>query len=346
FAGAGNDVIVLTASDIANLTSNTPTALAGGSVLGTVDGGTGIDTIRLTGGANLDLTAISNSNTLNPKTTSRIASIERIDLANDSAANSLNLRVGDVIDITGFNLFNTSNGWTVSGAVTGFGTSTPYHQLVVDGTVADGIVLVTSEWVRQSGSVSGSVSGTSQNYTVYVNTSKNAMLLVDSDVRRIPLPPVLQLASDTGISASDNITTNATILVFGLESGASWRYQVDIGTWTNGTGTSFTASSGEHTYFVRQLDSAGNTSAASTAVIYTLDTTPPNAPTITTPIAGNNIVTASEASAGVSIQGTAEANASVTLTLYQVSKTVTANASGAWSMTLDATDWGRVGRGV
>ena len=345
FAGAGNDVIVLTSSDIANLTSNTPTALAGGSALASVDGGTGIDTIRLTGGANFDLIAISNSNALNPNTKSRISSIERIDLASDSAANSLNLRVGDVIDMTGFNLFNTSNDWTVSGAVTGFGTSTPYHQLVVDGTVADSIALVTSEWVRQTGTVTGSVSGASQSYTVYVNTSKNVMLLVDSDVRRIPLPPVLQLASDTGISASDNITNNATILVFGLESGASWRYQVDSGAWANGTGSSFNASSGAHSYSVQQV-SAGNTSIASAAVAYTLDTTPPTAPTITMPIAGDNAISASEATAGVTITGTAEANTSVTLTLYQVGKTVTANASGAWTATFDATDWGRVGRGT
>ena len=345
FAGAGNDVIVLTASDIANLTSNTPTAVIGGSALASVDGGTGLDTIRLTGGANFDLIAISNSNALNPKTLSRIASIERIDLASDSAANSLNLRVGDVIDMTGFNLFNTSNGWTVSGAVTGFGTSTPYHQLVVDGTVADGIALVTSEWVRQTGTVTGSVSGASQSYTVYVNTSKNAMLLVDSDVRRIPLPPVLQLASDTGISASDNITNNATILVFGLESGASWRYQVDSGAWANGTGSSFNASTGAHSYSVQQV-SAGNTSIASATVAYTLDTTPPTAPTITMPIAGDNAISAAEATAGVTITGTAEANTSVTLTLYQVGKTVTANASGAWTATFDATDWGRIGRGT
>ena len=345
FAGAGNDVIVLTASDIANLTSNTPAALAGGSALASVDGGTGIDTIRLTGGASLDLTAIANIAIVAPTVKSRIASIERIDLASDSAANSLNLRVGDVIDMTGFNLFNTSNGWTVSGAVTGFGTSTPYHQLVVDGTVADGIALVTSEWVRQTGTVTGSVSGASQSYTVYVNTSKNAMLLVDSDVRRIPLPPLLQLASDTGISASDNITNNATILVFGLESGASWRYQVDSGAWANGTGSSFNASTGAHSYSVQQV-SAGNTSIASAAVAYTLDTTPPTAPTITMPIAGDNAISASEATAGVTITGTAEANTSVTLTLYQVGKTVTANASGAWTATFDATDWGRVGRGT
>ena len=347
FGGAGNDVIVLTASDITNLASNTPTAVTGVSVLTTVDGGTGIDTIRLIGGANLDLTAISNTSGMNPKTNSRIASIEGIDLATDTAANTLSLRVNDVLDMAGFNSFNTGNDWTNT-VGTALSASVQKHQLVIDGTALDTLALASSEWVRQSDTVTGNVNGASQTYNVYINQAKNAMLLVDADIVRANLPPVLQLNSDTGLSANDGITNNATIVVTELAAGATWSYQVDstAGAWITGTGSSFTATSGAHSYFVRQIDAAGNTSAASTAVIYTLDTTPPSAPTITTPIAGDNTVTASEASAGVSIQGTAEANASVTLTLYQVSKTVTANASGAWSMTLDATDWGRVGRGV
>ena len=347
FAGAGNDVIVLTTSDISNLASNTPTVVTGGSVLTTVDGGTGIDTIRLIGGASLDLRTISNTSAMNPKTTSRIASIERIDLATDSAANTLGLRVNDVLDMAGFNSFNTGNGWTNT-VGTALSANVQKHQLVIDGTALDTLALASSEWVRQSDTVTGNVNGASQTYNVYINQAKNAMLLVDADIVWAILPPVLQLNSDTGLSATDGITNNATIVVTELAAGATWSYQVDstAGAWTSGTGSSFTATSGAHSYFVRQIDAAGNTSAASTAVIYTLDTTSPSAPTITTPIAGDNIVTASEASAGVSIQGTAEANASVTLTLYQVSKTVTANASGAWSMTLDATDLGRVGRGV
>ncbi|MCX8518874.1 MAG: Ig-like domain-containing protein, partial [Methylophilaceae bacterium] len=89
------------------------------------------------------------------------------------------------------------------------------------------------------------------------------------------LAPTLTLASDTGISASDGLTNNATINVSGLENGATWQYQVDNGTtWVTGTGASFTASDGTHSYLVRQIDVAGNTSVTSTAT-YTLDTSPP-----------------------------------------------------------------------
>ena len=91
-----------------------------------------------------------------------------------------------------------------------------------------------------------------------------------------PATPTLMLASDTGISASDNLTSNATINVSGLESGATWQYQVDNGTtWVIGTASSFTASEGTHSYLVRQTDAAGNTSTTSNAVTYTFDTTVP-----------------------------------------------------------------------
>ena len=36
--------------------------------------------------------------------------------------------------------------------------------------------------------------------------------------------PTLALAADTGISNSDRVTSNATITISGLETGASWEY--------------------------------------------------------------------------------------------------------------------------
>ncbi|MCX8519741.1 MAG: Ig-like domain-containing protein, partial [Methylophilaceae bacterium] len=99
-----------------------------------------------------------------------------------------------------------------------------------------------------------------------------------------PLVPSLSLVSDTGSSSSDGLTNNATVNVLGLESaaGTNWQYQVDgtSGSWITGTGTSFIATSGAHTYFVRQFDVAGNSSGVSTAVPYTLDTSLPAMPTL------------------------------------------------------------------
>ena len=92
--------------------------------------------------------------------------------------------------------------------------------------------------------------------------------------------PALSLASDTGRSASDGLTNNSTINVTGLVTGGTWQYQVDSSAWATGTGSSFIASTGAHSYSVRQSDPDGLTSPVSTAVIYTLDTTAPVAPTI------------------------------------------------------------------
>ena len=83
--------------------------------------------------------------------------------------------------------------------------------------------------------------------------------------------PTLSLATDSGTSHTDGITKVATVNVAGLESGAAWQYKMDSGTWVNGTGSSFSLSSGAHSYTVHQTDVAGNHSADATAVTYTLD---------------------------------------------------------------------------
>ena len=92
--------------------------------------------------------------------------------------------------------------------------------------------------------------------------------------------PALSLASDTGRSASDGLTNNSTINVTGLVTGGTWQYQVDSSGWQTGTGANFIASTGAHSYSVRQSDPDGLTSTISTAVIYTLDTTAPVAPSL------------------------------------------------------------------
>ncbi|WP_260923466.1 Ig-like domain-containing protein [Novosphingobium sp. 9] len=86
--------------------------------------------------------------------------------------------------------------------------------------------------------------------------------------------PTLALESDTGTSASDHVTSDGTVVVSGLEDGASYEYSTDGGTtWVAGTGTSFTL--GEGTYAdvqVRQSDAAGNVSAAASLGAVTVDT--------------------------------------------------------------------------
>src|SRR5205823_203648 len=74
---------------------------------------------------------------------------------------------------------------------------------------------------------------------------------------------------------SDGITNSGVVNVSGLESGGTWQYSTNGGTtWTAGSGSSFTLSGdGAKSVIVQQTDAAGNVSAASTALAFTLDTT-------------------------------------------------------------------------
>ncbi len=84
--------------------------------------------------------------------------------------------------------------------------------------------------------------------------------------------PGMSLANDSGSLDSDRITKYATINVSGIRAGATWEYNVDgAGTWIAGSGSSFNALGGTHTYAVRQTLS-GYTTPASGGLEVTLDT--------------------------------------------------------------------------
>lgn len=180
----------------------------------------------------------------------------------------------------------------------------------------------------------GAASGATANTTSQVLVDLNAAA------------PTLSLLKDTGSSNSDGITTNATVAVSGLETGASWEYKVDSGSWQTGQGSQFkaTANEGIHTVLVRQTDAAGNLSSNGT-LTFTLATTADKP--IINAVATDNIINASEV-AGV-ITGTAEAGASVQMVLgsgkQERTVTVAANSSGNWTHTLNSGDLAALGTG-
>jgi len=174
-AGAGDDTIVLTPSDVTNLANNTTA-----NFKAFVNGGEGFDTLRLTSGANLDLTAISNVGAMGLEENSRIESIERIDMATDASANTTTIRLKDVIDMSELNLFNsgTSGLSLVSGP--SLGSLVQKHQVMITGGANDAVNMnLASDW-SNSGTV---VSYNNHNYVVYnANNNVAAQLLIDQQI--------------------------------------------------------------------------------------------------------------------------------------------------------------------
>jgi hypothetical protein len=209
-AGTGNDTFVASGADVLlggmgkdifTVNSSMITALqnnygAGGNTtqLAKIDGGGGIDTLRMggTGGLGLDFSLIGNASVGNIEGASRINSIERIDLRTDTAANQITLRVADVLDMAGSNWanLNTLNtlgagGWQNVSTGTAFSASgVNYHQVAIDGTSNDRVN--TSGWTLQSGKVRDANSIV---YDVYLATSNApAMMLVQENIVRFSVP--------------------------------------------------------------------------------------------------------------------------------------------------------------
>ena len=207
FAGEGNDTIVLTATDVTNLANVT----TGQTVKTSTDGGGGFDTLRLTGGANLNLTTINNVGGMGLEEHSRIESIERIDMATDTASNTLSLQARDVRDMAGMNLIRigsvSADGKTWSNVTgTALSATTKFHQLVVEGGSNDNLTLGTDLgfW-----SVTGTVNNGTHNYTVYQNAGSNAQVLVRAGVvvtnNDSVAPVVLDLNRDGDLSYSQTL---------------------------------------------------------------------------------------------------------------------------------------------
>ncbi len=92
----------------------------------------------------------------------------------------------------------------------------------------------------------------------------------------MPVAPTLVLENDTGADSGDGITNDGTVVVSGLENGASWQYSTDGGqSWQNGSGTSFQLEPGvyeEGAVVVRQTDAAGNSSTGGSLGAVAIDT--------------------------------------------------------------------------
>ncbi|WP_244216358.1 cell wall anchor protein [Herbaspirillum rubrisubalbicans] len=157
----------------------------------------------------------------------------------------------------------------------------------------------------------------------------------------VPAKLGLALATDTG-TAGDKITSDGTLNITGLESGATWQYSTDDGSnWSSGTGTSVKLTGdGVKKVVVRQTDVAGNSSVKSDTVEFTLDSKAVAPTIILNSSAGTTAGGASITTAGSFVlSGVAEKGAQVAVKRGDGTAlgTVTASATdGAWSLNLAA----------
>jgi hypothetical protein len=124
-------------------------------------GGKGNDTFTLNAS---NLTTIANQ-----MEGSRIESVEKIDLATDTAANTLKIKVSDALDMSGMNVFNDT---TLGG--TTLGATVAKHQVLVDAAAGDIVQIDTTGWTTSSNVVANG-----HTYDIYNYGPSAAQLLID-----------------------------------------------------------------------------------------------------------------------------------------------------------------------
>ncbi|MFC5359329.1 beta strand repeat-containing protein, partial [Azospirillum himalayense] len=183
-----------------------------------------------------------------------------------------------------------------------------------------------------------SITTTATNRFGIVSDPSDALaVLIDTAVPVAPAPSVTS-ATVAGAAAGERISGIATPSLAGTtEAGSMVSLLVDgkvagtavadaNGAWTFQFTTAL--ADGTHSLQVQATDRAGNVSSLSAVTTLTIDTTPPAAPTVTlNTTAGSTPV----------VQGTAEANSLVSVTINgQTVGTARASATGAWQLALAA----------
>lgn len=139
---------------------------------------------------------------------------------------------------------------------------------------------------------------------------------------------------DGGVTLTGQVEEGASVIV----TVGDMTYEADVvgGSWTlTLDDTVLPEGEYERTVTVTATDEYGNVGSSSTLVVVDTQT---SLTMTTATIAGDGTVNSAEHAAGVTINGTAEAGATVDVTIGLVTHTVTVGASGAWSVTFDASE--------
>ena len=218
-------------------------------------------------------------------------------------------------------------------------------------TTADG----AGNWSFTVGSAlaDGTYSITAKAIDAATNTSVASGALSITIDTTVAAPIFTAITNDTGVSSTDQITSDPTLILSGTAEANSSVAVTLVGTGSigsataNGSGawsfdyTATTLGAGVHIFRAVATDVAGNVSSTSTDFLVTIDTAAPGQVTIT----AISTDSGSSATDGITndptliISGTADANTVVTVNRTGVGAlgTATANGSGAWSFNYTGT---------
>lgn len=202
YGGGGNDVFAIGASTITALQSKL--GFGGNTTqLATINGGSGVDTIRLSGGASMNLDTLSKTGLNVDGLNSRVESIERFDLTTDTAANTLTLNAKDVLDMSGAVASLASNASLGrTGGTYVFGATEARHLMIVDGNSND--TVITSGGFTDTNQT---VVANGHTYEVF-NQGTNVQLWLDSNVTAAPTLQSSTPGDEGTLDARGNLVLN------------------------------------------------------------------------------------------------------------------------------------------
>lgn len=295
--------------------------------------------------------------------------------ADATGADSFDIQISDGLDTATITVSVTINARPTVTIASGESSPTNTSPFDVTVAFSESVSGFASDDVAVgNGNVSG-VSGTGDTYTVSITPTSDGTVTVDvlagsatdgsgasneaatqftieydGSAPSEPSTPDLAGASDTGGSSTDDITSDTTPTLTGIaeanstvgltsdQDGSLGTTTADSnGDWSFTPGNALTEAT--HSLTATATDAAGNTSGASASLSVTVDTTDPAAPSIPDLLAGSDTGSSSTddvtSDTTPTLTGTAEANATVTVTSDQDGTvgTTTADGNGDWSFT-------------
>ncbi|WP_432815103.1 Ig-like domain-containing protein [Sphingorhabdus sp.] len=249
----------------------------------------------------------------------------------------INLVAGD----DRINITERSNGITVTGTATNgarvevtFGTTT--KTVTANGTGVWNANFATTEVATEGAvrpitavqtDVNGNISGTATR-NVEVDLTASATPLISTPIAGNNIINAAEKAGDITVSGTATDAANVEVV---------WGDQTKTVAVTSGAWTVVFAASEvpadilTSTIRVTAIDTAGNRSAENTSNVR-IDTVAHATPVIST-VAVDDLINATERAGTITVNGTAEAGAAVSVTWNGVTKNVTANTLGAWNAT-------------